>query len=91
LGIGYGDKFLRNLSNKWFLDIDGYKVPIVGNISMNIINIDVTDVPKNLIYLGREVELIGENKDLNEVNNFGCFNYEFIVNFANTSFREYIY
>lgn len=90
IALGYADKFPRHLSNKWFFDIDGYKTSVVGNISMNLVNIDVSNVPKNLIYLGREVSLISDEKDFNEINDFGCFNYEFITSFANTRFREYV-
>ncbi len=90
IAAGYADKFSRSLSNKWLLEIHGHKAPIVGNISMNLINIDVTNIPKNLIYVGQEVDLISSDTGFNGVNEFGGFNYEFIVNFGYTKFREYI-
>jgi alanine racemase len=90
IAAGFADKFPRNLSNKWSLEIHGHKAPIVGNISMNLINIDVTNVPKNLIFLGQEVDLISGETGFNIINEFGGFNYEFIVNFGYTKFREYI-
>jgi alanine racemase len=57
---------------------------------MNLITVDVTNVPKNLIYVGQEIDLISSETGFNGVSEFGIFNYEFIINFGYTKFREYI-
>jgi len=58
LGIGYGDGYMRNLSNRAWVIIKGKKVPIVGRICMNHILIDITDVPDVKLY--ETVTLIGK-------------------------------
>ena len=44
LPIGYSDGFLRILSNKGKLVINGSIVPVIGMATMNQLIIDVTDV-----------------------------------------------
>lgn len=64
--IGYADGIDRRLGNgngnTW---VNGYRCPIVGNICMDIMMIDVTDVPKCTI--GTEVEIFGDNISINEI------------------------
>lgn len=62
--IGYGDGLLPALSNKGVFDINGYPAPIIGEISMDLTMIDVTKIPKEYIYIGAEVELLGENSTI---------------------------
>ncbi len=49
LSVGYGDGFMRTLSNKgsvFFKTPDGWlKAPVIGRVSMDIIMCDVTDLP----------------------------------------------
>ncbi|MFP3012356.1 MAG: alanine racemase [Rickettsia sp.] len=59
LPLGYADGFSRNFSNQGEVFINGRSVPIVGRISMDLINIDVTDLPPLDIFLGQEAEIIG--------------------------------
>ena len=42
--IGYGDGISRRLSNKGYVVINGYKAPIVGNVCMDSIMVDITEV-----------------------------------------------
>ena len=43
--IGYGDGIPRNLSNKGYVSIDGFKCPFVGLINMDYAMIDLTEIP----------------------------------------------
>ena len=54
--IGYGDVYLRCLSNLASAGVRGVDVPICGQVSMDLLIRDVTDVPE--ARLGDEVELI---------------------------------
>jgi alanine racemase len=49
LGIGYADGIPWRLQNKGYVDFSGFLAPIVGRISMNLITVDVTSVPENLL------------------------------------------
>jgi alanine racemase len=43
--IGYADGYLRSLSNRAVMEVGGRHVPVIGNISMDLAVLDVTDVP----------------------------------------------
>ncbi|MDR3647206.1 MAG: alanine racemase [Candidatus Babeliales bacterium] len=55
--IGYWDGYSRGLSNKGFVYIKGIKAPIIGRVCMNMVIIDITDLPN--VCVGDEVTLIG--------------------------------
>ena len=62
LGVGYGDGLLRALSNRGCVLIDGKRCPILGNVTMDQIMVDVTDLPKAAAAKGTEAVLIGTQK-----------------------------
>ncbi|HHZ12397.1 MAG: alanine racemase [Caldicoprobacterales bacterium] len=61
LPVGYGDGYSRLLSNKGWVLIRGKKAPIVGNICMDQMMVDVTDIPGTEV--GDDVVLIGRQGD----------------------------
>jgi alanine racemase len=56
--IGYQDGYLRLLSNVGRALVNGHYVPVAGRVSMDWIQLDVTDIPG--CNLGDKVTLIGE-------------------------------
>jgi alanine racemase len=61
LPLGYADGYSRALSNCGQVFIDSQPAPVVGVVSMDLITIDVTDLSPDKIFLGQEVEIIGNN------------------------------
>jgi alanine racemase len=61
IGVGYADGYLRSLSNQGEVYFEGYKLPVVGSVSMDLTTIDITDLPPNKIGLGNWVELFGDH------------------------------
>jgi len=55
--VGYGDGLLRSLSNRGEMLVHGVRAPIVGNVSMDLTTLDVTDIPG--VAIGDEVVLLG--------------------------------
>ena len=43
--VGYADGYPRQLSNKGYMRIKGVVVPVIGVVSMNLIALDVSNVP----------------------------------------------
>jgi alanine racemase len=60
--IGYADGYPRSLSNKARVIVRGHFAPVVGRVSMDVVAIDVTDVPAAVP--GDPVTLIGEQDGL---------------------------
>ncbi|TYC66837.1 alanine racemase [Stappia sp. BW2] len=64
VAAGYADGMIRRAGSTddrpgGFGLIGGYKAPILGRISMDMITLDVTDVPDHLLQRGAFVEMLG--------------------------------
>lgn len=59
LPIGYADGYMRALSNRAKVSVGGSLAPVVGSVCMDLIMIDVTDVPG--AFIGDEVVLFGDD------------------------------
>lgn len=56
--IGYSNGFSRSLSNQGRMLINGARVGVVGLVNMNMLLVDISDIPETKV--GDEVVLIGE-------------------------------
>ena len=63
LPLGYGDGFSRALSNRGEALVRGVRVPLVGNVAMDAMMIDVTDVPGAPVTPDDEFVLLGSQGD----------------------------
>src|SRR5438477_3533596 len=60
LPVGYGDGYLRALSNKGEVVISGVRCPIVGRVCMDLTMVDVSGAGE--VAAGDEAVLIGSQK-----------------------------
>ncbi|MFQ5787195.1 MAG: alanine racemase [Thermodesulfobacteriota bacterium] len=60
LPIGYADGYMRTLSNRSKVSINGHYAPVVGKVCMDLTMVDVTDVSG--VKVGDEVTLFGDEK-----------------------------
>ncbi len=63
LPLGYGDGFARAFSNRAEALVRGVRAPLVGNVAMDAIMIDVTDVPGAPVSPDDEFVLMGSQGD----------------------------
>lgn len=63
LPLGYGDGWPRSVSNRAEALVRGVRVPLVGNVAMDAVMADVTDVPGDPVGLADELVLIGSQGD----------------------------
>ena len=63
LPLGYGDGFARAHANQAEALVRGRRVPLVGNVTMDAVMADVTDVPGPPVGLDDEFVLIGAQGD----------------------------
>jgi alanine racemase len=59
VGVGYADGYLHALTNRGHAFIGDIRVPVVGRVSMDLITLDVSQVPPVLAAPGQLVDLIG--------------------------------
>jgi alanine racemase len=63
LPLGYGDGWPRSLSNRAEALVRGRRVPLVGNVAMDAVMADVTDVPGKPVTVEDEFVLLGRQGD----------------------------
>jgi alanine racemase len=68
VAIGYGDGYPWHINTNAYVLVDGYQAPIIGRVSMDMITIDITDVPT--AQLGSHVELWGNRLSVQTVAKF---------------------
>src|SRR5260370_942681 len=75
LPVGYADGYDRKLSNNAEVLVRGRRAPVVGRVSMDLLTIDVTDVPE--ARFGDEVVLLGNDISVEELaTRAGTISYE---------------
>ena len=62
IGVGYADGMMRSLSNKGFVLINGCKAPMIGNMCMDQMMVDISGIPG--VVPGTEAVLIGRSGSL---------------------------
>ena len=90
LPIGYADGYPRALSNRGKVYIAGHSAPIVGIISMDLMVVDVTDIPSEQIFLGQQVEIIGDYYTIDQLaEDAGTIAYEILTRLGKRYHRIY--
>lgn len=67
IAVGYADGYKRALSHSGAAVIDGVRVPVVGRVSMDLVTLDVTDLPPGAVWPGRRVELLGAGLTIDDL------------------------
>jgi alanine racemase len=63
LPLGYGDGWPRSLSNRAEALVRGVRVPLVGNVAMDAVMANVTEVPGTPVTVDDEFVLLGRQGD----------------------------
>jgi alanine racemase len=59
IALGYADGYFRTLINRTHVHLAGRRVPVIGRISMDLVTVDVTDVPEAESQPGALIEILG--------------------------------
>ena len=77
VACGYADGYPRTMPDTARVFVEGSYAPLAGNVSMDMLMIDITDVPK--AHVGSWVELWGKNVSVNEIAKLaGTIGYELV-------------
>ena len=94
LGIGYGDGFLRCVSNRGTAILPSHPerpLPIIGRVSMDSLAIDVTGLGQAAPQAGDLVDLIGPHNSLDDIAAVaGTIGYEFLTDLGHRYHRVYL-
>lgn len=88
LSIGYADGYDRRFSNgKGYVLIKGKKAPVIGNVCMDMVMVDVTELD---VKAGDEAIIYGEQISLKELaDRIGTIPYELLTNISTRVKRVY--
>ena len=95
VSAGYADGYFRAASSNdgtrgAEVVVAGKRCPIAGRVSMDLIAIDVTDLPHNAARRGHMVTLIGEGITVDELaHHFGTIGYEVLTSLGRRYARVY--
>jgi alanine racemase len=90
VGAGYADGYPRSLGNRGVAAVHGQRVPVVGRVSMDLICVDISALPRDAVRVGDAVELIGAVVGLDEVAEAaGTISYEVLTGLGRRLAREY--
>lgn len=93
ISIGYADGIPRSLSSTSTLSggqffYNGIPTPILGRVSMDIIAIDISEIPRNKMQRGKFIEIIGSNQNIDKLSeNADTISYEILTR-LNTRIRK---
>ena len=91
VGAGYADGYPRALSGRGYALAAGHAVPVVGRVSMDLLTLDVSELPAGALAVGDWVDLVGGGVPLEEVARLaGTANYEVLTRFTARALRRYL-
>ena len=96
IATGYADGFLRSISGPIGRPpppayIGGYPAPIIGRVSMDVVTLDVTDVPPAMAQRGAWAELIGRHVQVDDLaDSSGTIGYEVLTRLGPRFQRIYV-
>jgi alanine racemase len=95
IAVGYADGYFRAASSNdgtrgAEVIVAGKRCPVAGRVSMDLIAIDITDLPPNAARRGHMVTLIGEGITVDELaHHFGTIGYEVLTSLGHRYARIY--
>ena len=90
IGLGYADGYFRSLSNGSFAYIAGHKVPLVGRVSMDMVAVDISDIPEAKITASTRAEFINSLQTVDDIaNQCNTIGYEIFTRIGNRVQRVY--
>jgi len=89
VALGYADGLMRAIGNRGEGAIAGQRAPVAGRVSMDLVTLDVTDLPD--LRAGAEVEFFGDTISLEEIAAAaGTANYEILTGIGPRVPRHYV-
>ena len=91
VALGYADGYLRSSSGRGLAYLGDRQLRLVGRVSMDLITIDVTDLPRDAAHPGAWVELIGPHVPVDDVaERAGTIGYEILTSLGSRYARRYV-
>lgn len=90
LALGYADGYYRSASNRGMVYIAGRPAPVVGRVSMDLITVDIGDLPVDAVKPGDRADIIGPHNPVDAVAaQAGTIGYEILTSLGARYHRRY--
>ncbi len=91
IAVGYADGALRSSACRGHVFIDRRPAPVVGRVSMDLMTIDVTDLPPETVQPGGWAELIGLDRSVDAAAaDAGTIGYEILTGLSRRHHRVWL-
>jgi alanine racemase len=91
VAVGYADGILRTLENKHLGYISHQKLKLVGVVSMDMIMIDITHIPEDMIKPGDYIDILGDHFTADDAaQSAGTLGYEILTSLGHRYERHYL-
>jgi alanine racemase len=88
IAVGYGDGYPRGAKSGTPVLINGHRVPLAGRVSMDLISVDVTEIPN--VNIGDSAILWGKDLSANEVASWAdSIGYELVTRMPRRITRQF--
>lgn len=88
IALGYADGFLRCLSGRSFAWYEGQRLPLAGRVSMDVVTVDISDLPEGRLRPGDLVDLLGPQQGVDDLaEQAGTIGYEVLTSLGRRSHR----
>lgn len=90
ISLGYADGFPRSAGLMGAMSIGGFEAPVIGRISMDLITLDVSQIPQSIAVQGAMVDVLGHNRSVEDLaRDAGTIGYEILTRLGNRYTRVY--
>ena len=90
IAAGYADGYPRHASNRAQVQIGEWLAPVVGNVSMDLISVDISHLPTGAVCVGDPVLLVGPLVTIDQLAEAaGTIGYELLTNLGRLTTPEY--
>lgn len=91
ISLGYADGYMRTLTGNTHCYYDGYRIPMDIRITMDLVMLDVTNIPEQKLNAMEYVEFLGDNIKVDELaDNAETIGYEILTSLGSRFNKKYI-
>ncbi|MDA1283460.1 MAG: alanine racemase [Proteobacteria bacterium] len=91
INFGYANGYMRSGSSRAVTYINSIPAKVLGRISMDLITIDVSNIPDQFLYLGYPVEILGKNATYEKVSeSLGTHELETLISIGLGTQKKYL-
>ncbi len=90
ISLGYADGFPRSAGLVGAMSIGGFEAPVIGRISMDLITLDVSQIPQSVAVQGAMVDVLGAHRSVDDLaRDSGTIGYEILTGIGDRYTRVY--